>query len=62
MNESVETTSRNLEQYFYANGIRHKNYYKNESYETVWQYERTPWLEEVLGYYGRYLQEKRRVS
>lgn len=60
MNGIFETTSRRLENYFYQNGIIAKRYYKNDSYETVWVYDRTPWLEDVLEMYGRMLQMQKR--
>lgn len=59
MSKIFETTSRDLEQYFFMNGIRFFRYYKNDSFQTVWQYERTPWLEDVLDMYGRYLEHKK---
>lgn len=59
MNKIFETTNRTLEQYLYMNGIKHRYSYKNEAYETVWQYERTPWLAEVLQMYGKFLEYKK---
>lgn len=60
MTRLFETTSRDLEEYFYVNGIKFTGMYKNESYQTVWQYERTQWLNEVLQMYARYLDHKNR--
>lgn len=58
MNGIFETTNRELENYLYLNGISFKGFYKNNDYMTVWQYDRTEWLEEVLEMYGRYLKHK----
>lgn len=60
MERIFETTNRELEQYFYTNGIRFMGQYKDASFQTVWQYEKDSWLLEVLQMYARYLDHKQR--
>lgn len=55
-----ETTNRKLEQFLYAHEIFHIGSRTNEDTYTVWQYEDTPELHEIIREF-KAVQEKRRA-
>ena len=55
----LETTSRQLEQYFYMHGIRFTSFYKNQEHLTVWRYSLDDYGQRVLALFQEMTERKK---
>ncbi len=50
--KTFTTTNRELENFFFMHNIRFLRFWKGDDLLTVWEYEDTPYLREVLAEYA----------
>ena len=51
MQNFFSTTNRELENFFYVHDIKFVRHYKGDDLRTVWEYNDTPYLREILAEY-----------